>query len=226
MVSVPSTGGGGDGWEVLAGAVSSPPQMAEQEGLVGARRAGPGGRHRDAAGRGRAARPGRFPGPDAAGPMALIGLAVVLFIAALSGPARLTPVMAGEARVIQLFGRYRGTVRAPGLHWVNPFARRRRVSTRIRNLETALAKVNDVDGNPIEIAAVVVWQVRTPRRRSTRSTTSPSSSPSRPRPPSGTSRRATPTRAGATAGCRCATTPTRSPSACRTRSRPGSGRPG
>src|SRR5262249_12775307 len=57
-------------------------------------------------------------------------------------------------------GRYRGTIRDPGLHWVNPFARRLRVSTRIRNHETAVAKVNDADGNPIEIAAVVVWQVR------------------------------------------------------------------
>ncbi|HTS99123.1 MAG TPA: SPFH domain-containing protein, partial [Streptosporangiaceae bacterium] len=46
-----------------------------------------------------------------------------------------------------------------GLHWVNPFARRRKVSVRIRNHETAMAKVNDADGNPIEIAAVVVWQV-------------------------------------------------------------------
>ena len=72
----------------------------------------------------------------------------------------LTSVVAGEARVIQLFGRYRGTVRAAGLHWVNPFARRRKVSVRIRNHETALAKVNDADGNPIEIAAVVVWQVK------------------------------------------------------------------
>jgi len=69
-------------------------------------------------------------------------------------------VIAGEARAVQLFGRYRGTIRAPGLHWVNPFARRRRVSTRIRNHETAVAKVNDADGNPIEIAAVVVWQVQ------------------------------------------------------------------
>ena len=72
----------------------------------------------------------------------------------------LTPVVAGEARAVQLFGRYRGTIRDPGLHWVNPFARRRRVSTRIRNQESAQAKVNDADGNPIEIAAVVVWQVR------------------------------------------------------------------
>jgi regulator of protease activity HflC (stomatin/prohibitin superfamily) len=62
--------------------------------------------------------------------------------------------------VVQLFGRYRGTVREPGLHWVNPFAKRLKVSTRIRNLETAVAKVNDFDGNPIEIAAVVVWQVQ------------------------------------------------------------------
>jgi regulator of protease activity HflC (stomatin/prohibitin superfamily) len=68
-------------------------------------------------------------------------------------------VVAGEARVVQLFGRYRGTIRDPGLHWVNPIARRRKVSIRIRNRETAVAKVNDADGNPIEIAAVVVWQV-------------------------------------------------------------------
>ena len=98
--------------------------------------------------------------PGGAGPQTLIALAVVLFIAAHLTLRGLTPVMAGEARVIQLFGRYRGTVRDPGLHWVNPFARRRQVSTRIRNLETAIAKVNDLDGNPIEIAAVVVWQVQ------------------------------------------------------------------
>ena len=71
----------------------------------------------------------------------------------------LTPVQPGEARVVQLFGRYNGTVRTPGLTWVNPFTERRKVSTRIRNYETQVAKVNDADGNPIEIAAVVVWQV-------------------------------------------------------------------
>jgi regulator of protease activity HflC (stomatin/prohibitin superfamily) len=60
---------------------------------------------------------------------------------------------------VQLFGRYRGTIRDPGLQWVNPFTRRIAVSTRIRNQESAQAKVNDADGNPIEIAAVVVWQV-------------------------------------------------------------------
>jgi hypothetical protein len=83
---------------------------------------------------------------------------IVLFIAALL-LAGLTPVVPGQARVIQLFGKYRGTIRDPGLQWVNPFTHRIKVSTRIRNHETAQAKVNDADGNPIEIAAVVVWQV-------------------------------------------------------------------
>ena len=73
--------------------------------------------------------------------------------------AGLTPVAPGEARVVQLFGRYAGTTRTPGLRWVNPFARRRPISTRLRNHETSVEKVNDADGNPIEIAAVVVWQV-------------------------------------------------------------------
>ena len=95
-----------------------------------------------------------------AGPTALIVVAVLLLIAADLALRGLTPVVAGEARAVQLFGRYRGTIREPGLHWVNPFARRRKVSTRIRNQESAQAKVNDADGNPIEIAAVVVWQVQ------------------------------------------------------------------
>ena len=72
----------------------------------------------------------------------------------------LTPIQPGEARVVQMFGQYRGTVRQPGLRCVNPFSKRVKISTRIRNHETAVAKVNDADGNPIEIAAVVVWQVR------------------------------------------------------------------
>src|ERR1700761_3667983 len=60
----------------------------------------------------------------------------------------------GLAGVVQLFGRYRGSIREPGLQWVNPFTRRIVVSTRIRNQESGQAKVNDADGNPIEIAAV------------------------------------------------------------------------
>ena len=89
----------------------------------------------------------------------LLVVAVLLLIAALLALHGLTSVVAGEARVVQLFGRYQGTVRNAGLAFVNPFTRRRKVSVRIRNHETAMAKVNDADGNPIEIAAVVVWQV-------------------------------------------------------------------
>jgi regulator of protease activity HflC (stomatin/prohibitin superfamily) len=95
-----------------------------------------------------------------AGPVTLIALAVVAFIACKLALLGLTPVVPGQARAVQLFGRYHGTIRASGLKWVNPFALRRKISTRIRNLETTIAKVNDADGNPIEIAAVVVWQVR------------------------------------------------------------------
>jgi len=91
---------------------------------------------------------------------ALVWAGVLLIIIATAGFAGLTPVAPGQARVLQLFGKYRGTVREPGMQWVNPFTRRIRVSTRIRNHETAQAKVNDADGNPIEIAAVVVWQVQ------------------------------------------------------------------
>lgn len=87
-------------------------------------------------------------------------VAAIVLVAAVLSLAGLTPVVPGQARVIQLFGKYRGTTRDPGLQWVNPFAHRIKVSTRIRNHETAQAKVNDADGNPIEIAAVVVWQVR------------------------------------------------------------------
>jgi regulator of protease activity HflC (stomatin/prohibitin superfamily) len=91
---------------------------------------------------------------------ALVWVGVVVLIAAVLLLAGLTPVVPGQARVIQLFGKYRGTTRDQGLQWVNPFTRRIKVSTRIRNHETAQAKVNDADGNPIEIAAVVVWEVQ------------------------------------------------------------------
>ncbi|MFI6823523.1 SPFH domain-containing protein [Micromonospora sp. NPDC050187] len=89
----------------------------------------------------------------------VVGGSVLLVLAALTALAGLTAVAPGEARVLQLLGRYTGTVRADGLRWVNPFTARRRVSTRIRNHESDVLKVNDADGNPIEIAAVVVWQV-------------------------------------------------------------------
>ena len=90
---------------------------------------------------------------------ALVVVCVLIFLASALVLGGLTPVVPGQARVVQLFGRYRGTIRDSGLQWVNPFTRRIAVSTRIRNQESAQAKVNDADGNPIEIAAVVVWQV-------------------------------------------------------------------
>jgi regulator of protease activity HflC (stomatin/prohibitin superfamily) len=85
---------------------------------------------------------------------ALVLLAGVLILRGL------TPVSPGHARVVQLFGRYCGTIRDTGLKWVIPFAERIVISTRIRNQESAQLKANDADGNPIEIAAVVVWQIR------------------------------------------------------------------
>ncbi|MEN3338768.1 MAG: hypothetical protein V7647_2444 [Acidobacteriota bacterium] len=64
-----------------------------------------------------------------------------------------------EAKVLQFFGRYSGTVKQPGLRWANPLYTKRSISQRIRNFESAHLKVNDNEGNPIEIAAVVVWRV-------------------------------------------------------------------
>ena len=64
-----------------------------------------------------------------------------------------------EGKVLQLFGDYKGTVKDPGLRWANPFYTKRRVSLRVRNFETSKMKVNDNRGNPVEIAAVVVWKV-------------------------------------------------------------------
>ncbi len=68
-------------------------------------------------------------------------------------------VQPNEARVLQLFGAYRGSVYSTGLRWANPFLSKRRVSVRTRNFETGKLKVNDNAGNPIEIGAVVVWRV-------------------------------------------------------------------
>jgi regulator of protease activity HflC (stomatin/prohibitin superfamily) len=64
-----------------------------------------------------------------------------------------------EARVLQLFGAYVGTARDPGLRWANPFYTKKAVSLRVRNFESGKLKVNDSNGSPIEIAAVVVWRV-------------------------------------------------------------------
>ncbi|HEX5406545.1 MAG TPA: SPFH domain-containing protein [Pseudonocardiaceae bacterium] len=89
----------------------------------------------------------------------LLAVGILVLIAGIVSLTGLTSVTPGQARVVQLFGRYVGTARTPGLRWFNPFTARRKVSTRIRNHETTVTKVNDADGNPIEIAAVVVWRV-------------------------------------------------------------------
>jgi regulator of protease activity HflC (stomatin/prohibitin superfamily) len=70
-----------------------------------------------------------------------------------------TVVQPNEARVLVLFGKYVGSIRDAGFWWVNPFTDKKRVSLRIRNFNSEKIKVNDLHGNPVEIAAVVVWQV-------------------------------------------------------------------
>ncbi len=85
---------------------------------------------------------------------ALICAAVVLFLA-----TGLFTVPPNQGKVMQLFGRYVGTERREGLRWSNPFYSKQAVSLRVRNFESGKLKVNDKDGNPIEIAAVVVWKV-------------------------------------------------------------------
>ncbi|GAA1091382.1 SPFH domain-containing protein [Nocardiopsis composta] len=90
---------------------------------------------------------------------ALLAVGVVVLLAALFLALGLTVVAPNEARVVQFLGRYTGTVRKDGLRWVNPLTTRQAISTRIRNHETSVMKVNDAEGNPIDIAAVVVWQV-------------------------------------------------------------------
>lgn len=84
-----------------------------------------------------------------------IALAIVLFFVLLGFFA----VAPNEARVLQLFGKYVGTVRDPGLKWANPFLTKAKVSVKVRNFESSKLKVNDQDGSPIEIGAVVVWRV-------------------------------------------------------------------
>ncbi len=87
-------------------------------------------------------------------------IASALFIAFVAVMwAGLFTVSPNEARVLQLFGRYKGSVRHPGLWWANPLMTKAKVSTRVRNFETEKLKVNDKDSNPIEIGAVVVWRV-------------------------------------------------------------------
>ncbi len=89
--------------------------------------------------------------------VALPGFAlIILAVICLGGLFVVNP---NEGRVLTLFGKYVGSVKIPGLWWVNPFMAKKKVSLRIRNFETTKMKVNDANSNPIEIAAVVVWKV-------------------------------------------------------------------
>jgi regulator of protease activity HflC (stomatin/prohibitin superfamily) len=88
----------------------------------------------------------------------IAALAIVLAFDVL-GWFGLTVVNPNQAKVIQLFGVYKGSIKEQGFWWVNPLTTRRNVSLRIRNFESNRLKVNDQDGNPIEIAAVIVWKV-------------------------------------------------------------------
>ncbi len=99
-------------------------------------------------------------------PGALIAVGVVLALIGAFLSFGLTMVAPNEAQVVQFFGRYVGTIRTDGLRWVNPLTVRNAVSTRIRNHETSVMKVNDASGSPIEIASVVVWQVEDTARAS------------------------------------------------------------
>jgi regulator of protease activity HflC (stomatin/prohibitin superfamily) len=83
-------------------------------------------------------------------------LAGIVLLICLGGFFTVAP---NEGKVLQFFGSYVGTVRDAGPRWTNPFYSKRGVSLRVRNFESSKLKVNDLDGNPIEIAAVVVWQV-------------------------------------------------------------------
>ena len=94
-----------------------------------------------------------FYGPRAA---AVFFPVIVIVTILLSGLYQVEP---NQSAVISLFGRYVGTVSTPGLRWNNPFFRKNKVSMRVRNFESGQLKVNDLEGSPIEIAAVIVWQV-------------------------------------------------------------------
>ena len=93
---------------------------------------------------------------DSPGVIVLEALLILGLCLALIGLFVVNP---NEGRVLQLFGDYAGTAKTPGLRWANPFYTKKRISLRIRNFESTKLKVNDQEGNPIEIAAVVVWRV-------------------------------------------------------------------
>ena len=89
----------------------------------------------------------------------LMGTSLLVLILSGLSYAGLTVVNPNESKVVQLAGVYKGTIKTQGFWWVNPLTTRRKLSLRVRNFESGHLKVNDHDGNPIEIAAVVVWRI-------------------------------------------------------------------
>ncbi|CAM3059018.1 SPFH domain-containing protein [Skermania piniformis] len=104
--------------------------------------------------------------PDPGAPVRVAGVAgaVLSGLLALLLTTGFTVISPNESRVIQFFGRYIGTVEHTGFSWTVPLTTKRRISLRVRNFETAKLKVNDADGNPVEIAAVVVYKVVEPAK--------------------------------------------------------------
>jgi regulator of protease activity HflC (stomatin/prohibitin superfamily) len=102
-------------------------------------------------------KPGMAARLDAVEVLRGMGLPILVFFLISSSLMVIAPM---ETRVLQFFGKYIGTVRRTGLVWTLPFTTRRQATVRVRNFETRVLKVNDAAGNPIEFAAVVVWQVR------------------------------------------------------------------
>ena len=86
----------------------------------------------------------------------LLWVPIIVFVLVITSLVIVSP---GQTAVVQFFGRYVGTVGRPGFWWVLPLTVRRTVSLRVRNFETNHLKVNDADGNPVDVAAIVVWQV-------------------------------------------------------------------
>ncbi|NTW39635.1 MAG: SPFH domain-containing protein [Cellulomonadaceae bacterium] len=100
-----------------------------------------------------------FAAGDTSGSGGVVALGVAAMLAGVLSAGSLAIVQPGRTSVVQFFGRYVGTVRRTGLVWLVPLSTRRSLSVRVRNFETARMKVNDLAGNPVEIAAIVVWQV-------------------------------------------------------------------
>ena len=105
-----------------------------------------------------AAADGREGAPEAATVVAIVGLLVLMAVIAFCFLGFFV-VNPNDARVMTLFGSYSGSVKTAGFHWANPLLSKRKISLKVRNFESSQIKVNDLEGNPIEIAAVIVWRV-------------------------------------------------------------------